>query len=117
MKSFLADVSDLIPPTVMAILFVCLVVTILRVQNPQRRAASKQREEDAERSDPRIIAEQPSLWQAAKAAKKESVKKEKETAARSAAANNSPKIPAPRQPHPASGPAVPGDPAGPDAAG
>lgn len=116
MKSFLADVSDLIPPTVMAILFICLVVTILRVQNPQRRAASKQREEDAERSDPRIIAEQPSLLQAAKAAKKESAKRGRDAAAMSAAANNAPKVPAPRRPHPASGPAVPGDPAGPGGA-
>lgn len=103
MKGFLADVSDLIPPTVMAILFVCLVVTILRAQNPQRRAASKQREEDAELADPRIAAEQPSLLQAARAAKKTAAVKDRDGAVKA------PKVPAPRRPQSASGPAVPGD--------
>jgi len=50
----LKDVEALIAPTVMAILFVAVVVTILRSQNPQRRAAAKQREHAAEEADPRI---------------------------------------------------------------
>ena len=50
----LADLESLIPPTIMAVLFVGVIVTILRAQNPQRRAAAKQRERAAEKADPRI---------------------------------------------------------------
>ncbi len=50
----LKDLESLIPPLVMAILFIAIVVTILRSQNPQRRAAAKQRERAAEEADPRI---------------------------------------------------------------
>ena len=50
----LKDLESLIPPVVMAGLFVGVIVTILRSQNPQRRAAAKQREQAAEDADPRI---------------------------------------------------------------
>ena len=50
----LKDLESLIPPVVMAILFVAVVLTILRSQNPRRRAAAKQRERAAEDADPRI---------------------------------------------------------------
>jgi cbb3-type cytochrome oxidase subunit 3 len=50
----LKDLESLIAPTVMAIIFVAVVVTILRSQNPQRRAEAKQRERAAEEADPRI---------------------------------------------------------------
>jgi hypothetical protein len=50
----LNDLEALIPPTIMAILFVAIVVTILRSQNPRRRAAAKERERAAEEADPRI---------------------------------------------------------------
>ncbi len=50
----LSDLESLIPPTVMAVIFVAVIVTILRTQNPQRRAAAKARERAAEEADPRI---------------------------------------------------------------
>lgn len=50
----LKDLESLIPPTIMAIAFVVLVVTILRSQNPRRRAAARERERAAEEADPRI---------------------------------------------------------------
>lgn len=50
----LADLESLVAPTVMAIIFVAVLVTILRSQNPQRRAAAKARERAAEDADPRI---------------------------------------------------------------
>jgi hypothetical protein len=50
----LADLESLIPPTIMAVIFVAVVLTILRSQNPQRRAAAKERERAAEKADPRI---------------------------------------------------------------
>jgi hypothetical protein len=53
-QAVLADLEALIPPVVMAILFTALIVTILRAQNPRRRAAAKAREEAAEKADPRI---------------------------------------------------------------
>ena len=49
-----ADLESLIPPVIMAILFVALIVTILRAQNPRRRAAAREREKAAEDADPRI---------------------------------------------------------------
>lgn len=80
MKGLLADVADLIPPTVMAILFVCLIVTILRAQNPQRRAAQKQREGEAEAADPRIQ-DQPSLLQAAQAERRKRIQQQRKAEA------------------------------------
>jgi hypothetical protein len=50
----LKDLESLIPPTIMAIAFVAVVVTILRSQNPRRREAARQRERAAEEADPRI---------------------------------------------------------------
>ena len=55
----LKDLESLIPPTIVAIAFVAIVVAILRSQNPQRRAAAKQRERAAEDADPRIGRQTP----------------------------------------------------------
>jgi hypothetical protein len=52
-----ADLESLIPSTCLAIGFVLLVKTILKNQNPQRRAAAKAREAAAEAADPRIMHE------------------------------------------------------------
>ncbi|HTJ72413.1 MAG TPA: hypothetical protein VL551_33040 [Actinospica sp.] len=49
-----ADLESLIPSACLAVGFVLLVRTILKQQNPQRRAAAKAREEAAEAADPRI---------------------------------------------------------------
>jgi hypothetical protein len=54
----LADLESLIPPACLAVGFVLLVKTILKQQNPQRRAAAKAREAAAEAADPRIMQEQ-----------------------------------------------------------
>ena len=51
----LADLESLIPPACLAVGFVLLVKTILKQQNPQRRAAAKAREAAAEAADPRIM--------------------------------------------------------------
>ena len=48
------DIEALIPPVIMAIIFVAVVLTILRSQNPRRRDGAKQRERAAEEADPRI---------------------------------------------------------------
>ena len=53
-----ADLESLIPSACLAVGFVLLVKTILKYQNPQRRAASKAREAAAEASDPRIMQDQ-----------------------------------------------------------
>ncbi len=50
----LKDLESLVAPTIMAIAFVALVVTILRSQNPRRREAARRRERAAEEADPRI---------------------------------------------------------------
>ncbi len=50
----LRDLESLIAPTVVAVVFVAVIITILRTQNPQRRAAAKARERAAEEADPRI---------------------------------------------------------------
>jgi hypothetical protein len=50
----LADLESLIPSVCLAVGFVLLVKTILKQQNPQRRAAAKAREEAAEAADSRI---------------------------------------------------------------
>lgn len=54
-----ADLESLIPSACLAVGFVLLVRTILKHQNPQRRASSKAREAAAEASDPRIMRDQP----------------------------------------------------------
>ena len=50
----LKDLESLIPPVIGAIAFIAVVVTILRSQNPRRRAAANERERVAEEADPRI---------------------------------------------------------------
>jgi cbb3-type cytochrome oxidase subunit 3 len=50
----LKDLESLVAPVIMAALFIGVVITILRAQNPQRRAAAKAREQAAEDADPRI---------------------------------------------------------------
>ena len=49
-----ADLESLIPPVIMAVLFIAVIVTILRAQNPRKRAAARERERAAENADPRI---------------------------------------------------------------
>ena len=56
-----ADLESLIPSACLAIGFVLLVKTILKNQNPRRRAAAKAREAAAEAADPRIMHEQRAL--------------------------------------------------------
>ncbi|MBS2965621.1 hypothetical protein KGA66_21400 [Actinocrinis puniceicyclus] len=53
-REVLKDLESLIPPVVVAVLFIAVVVTILRAQNPQRREAARQREQAAQDADPRI---------------------------------------------------------------
>ena len=53
-RAVVKDLEALVVPLIMAAAFVALVVTILRSQNPQRRAAAKARERAAEEADPRI---------------------------------------------------------------
>lgn len=60
----LADLEALTPPTIMCILFIALIRTILRAQNPQRRSDNKRREAEAEAADPRIDTTQPTLLEA-----------------------------------------------------
>ncbi len=55
----LADLESLIPSAVMCALFIALIRTILRAQNPQRRAENKRREAAAEAADPRIDSTRP----------------------------------------------------------
>ena len=54
----LADLESLIPSACLAVGFVMLVKTILKNQNPQRRAAHREREAAAEAADPRIMQDQ-----------------------------------------------------------
>lgn len=56
-----ADLESLIPSACLAIGFVLLVKTILKNQNPRRKAAAKAREAAAEAADPRIMHEQKPL--------------------------------------------------------
>lgn len=53
-RAVVKDLESLVPPLIMAIAFIAIVVTILRSQNPQRRAADRARERAAEEADPRI---------------------------------------------------------------
>jgi hypothetical protein len=48
------QIDALIPPIIMAILFVAVVRTIIASQNPQKRAAARAREHEAEQADPRF---------------------------------------------------------------
>lgn len=57
----LADLESLVAPAVMCVLFVALIRTILKAQNPRRREASRQREAAAEAADPRIDT-QTQVW-------------------------------------------------------
>ncbi len=61
----LADLEALVPPVVMCILFIALIKTILKAQNPQRRSENRQREAAAEAADPRIDTSQDEVWLAA----------------------------------------------------
>jgi hypothetical protein len=85
-----ADLESLIPSTCLAIGFVLLVKTILKNQNPQRKAASKAREAAAEAADPRIMHDQKPLselkskTQLASAAKAKRTEQAKAAAAASA---------------------------------
>jgi hypothetical protein len=60
----LTDLEALVPSTVMCILFIALIRTILRAQNPQRREENKRREAAAEAADPRIDTSRPTLIEA-----------------------------------------------------
>jgi hypothetical protein len=73
----LADLESLIPSACLAIGFVMLVKTILKHQNPQRRAAHREREAAAEFADPRIMQNQvmPSDLRPGNRAKKAPAKK------------------------------------------
>jgi len=53
----MADKIDaILPPLIMALLFIAVVRTIIISQNPQKRAAARARELEAERVDPRFAA-------------------------------------------------------------
>lgn len=58
----LKDLEALVPPAVMCVLFIALIRTILRAQNPRRREANRLREAEAEAADPRIDTSQASTW-------------------------------------------------------
>lgn len=58
----LADLEALVAPTIMCILFICLIRTILKAQNPRRREAVRRREAAAEAADPRIDTAQTQVW-------------------------------------------------------
>ncbi len=49
-----ADIEALLPPLIMALLFIAVVRTIIVSQNPQKRAAARARELEAENADPRF---------------------------------------------------------------
>jgi hypothetical protein len=49
-----ADVVSLVPPVIMAAIFIAVMVMVLRAQNPRSRAAARERERLAEQADPRF---------------------------------------------------------------
>ncbi len=51
-----AKIDAILPPLIMALLFIAVVRTIIISQNPQKRAAARARELEAERADPRFAA-------------------------------------------------------------
>jgi hypothetical protein len=51
-----ADLQAILPPVIMAVLFVAVVRLIIVTQNPAKRAAARERELAAERADPRFTA-------------------------------------------------------------
>ena len=55
----LADLEALTAPAIACVLFVALIITILRAQNPQRREETRRREAAAEAADPRIDSTRP----------------------------------------------------------
>jgi hypothetical protein len=78
-----ADLESLIPSACLAIGFVLLVRTILKHQNPRRRAMNRAREEAAEAADPRIMHDQKPLSELKSATQKATeakVRREKATA-------------------------------------
>jgi hypothetical protein len=50
-------IEALLPPLIMALLFIAVVRTIIVSQNPQKRAAARARELEAEHADPRFAAD------------------------------------------------------------
>lgn len=52
------DLESLVAPTIMAIIFVAVLVVIVRAQNPRRRAEARARERAAEAADPRFHTEE-----------------------------------------------------------
>jgi hypothetical protein len=50
----MANIDALLPPLIMAVLFIAVVRTIIVSQNPQKRAAARARELAAEQADPRF---------------------------------------------------------------
>lgn len=50
----MANIDALLPPLIMALLFIAVVRTIIVSQNPQKRAAARARELAAEQADPRF---------------------------------------------------------------
>ena len=50
----MTTIDALLPPAIMAVLFIAVVRTIIVSQNPQKRAASRVREIEAEQADPRF---------------------------------------------------------------
>ena len=84
----LADLESLIPSTCLAIGFVLLVKTILKNQNPRRRAAAKAREAAAEAADPRIMHEQKPLSELTSQTQKAAAAKAKRAKAVAAASGN-----------------------------
>jgi hypothetical protein len=71
----LADLESLVPSACLAVGFVLLVKTILKYQNPQRRAAARAREAAAEAADPRIMQDQKPLSELRAAPKAKPVKR------------------------------------------
>ena len=55
----LADLEALTAPAIMCVLFIALIRTILRAQNPRRQEENKRREAAAEAADPRIDVNRP----------------------------------------------------------
>ena len=55
----MSDLEAILPPLIMAVLFIAVVRTIIVSQNPQKRAAARARELAAEQADPRFAAADP----------------------------------------------------------
>ena len=57
----MSTVDAILPPLIMALLFIAVVRTIIVSQNPQKQAAAKAREIEAEQADPRFSRNDPGL--------------------------------------------------------